>query len=134
MSAATVNKQVLVTTSNKAGEFAAITAALSDAKVNLVGICAWSEGDKANFALLADNITAAKNALKAKGYQVAEEDVITVKLEDKVGAAADIAKKIKDAGINLDYVYGTVCGCADTKALLVVGSKEKTKILSVLNA
>ncbi|MDD5018902.1 MAG: hypothetical protein PHS61_00555 [Candidatus Omnitrophica bacterium] len=134
MSAATVNKQVLVTTSNKAGEFAAITAALSDAKVNLVGICAWSEGDKANFALLADNVTAAKNALKAKGYQVAEEDVITVKLEDKVGAAADIAKKIKDAGINLDYVYGTVCGCADTKALLVVGSKEKTKILSVLNA
>ena len=133
MSAATVNKQVLVTTSNIAGEFAAITAALSDAKVNLVGICAWSEGDKANFALLADNITAAKNALKAKGYQVAEEDVITVKLEDKVGAAADIAKKIKDAGINLDYVYGTVCGCADTKALLVVGSKEKTKILSVLN-
>jgi hypothetical protein len=131
---ATLKKQLLVTTTNKVGEFAAITAVLSAAKVSLTGICAWAEGEKAMFALLTDSVDTAKNALTAKGYQTTEEDVITVMLEDKVGAAAAIAKKIKDAGINLDYVYGAVCGCKDTKALLVIGSKEKSGIIAALNA
>lgn len=134
MPAAKLNKQVLVTTSNKIGEFANVTTALSEAKVNLTGICAWEEKRKAHFALLTDNNSNAKSALKNKGFQASEEDVVTVMLEDKVGAAATVAKKIKDAGINVNYVYGTVCGCAQTSALLVISSKENTKIVSVLNA
>ncbi len=133
MSKAQLNKQILVTTNNKVGEFANVTTALSDANVNLKGICAWGEEGKARFALLADNPAAAKSALKNKGFQVSETDVVTVLLEDKVGAAAAVAKKIKDAGINLDYVYGTVCGCAQTSAMLVISSKENAKIISVLN-
>lgn len=126
-------KQVVTTTKNEMGMFENVTSVISEAKVNITGICAWSKDDKAFFALLTDNNAKAVSALSAKGMEVKEQEAVAVMLEDKVGAAQTLAKKIKDAKINLDYVYGTTCGCKDTGALMVLVSKENAKLISCLN-
>jgi hypothetical protein len=125
-------KQIVATTGNDVGEFFKITTILTEAKVNLTGICAWGQETEAHFALLTDNEARAMAALSAKGIKTAEQEAVAVMLEDKVGAAQTIAKRIKEAGINLDYVYGTTCGCKDTNALLILVSKENAKIISCL--
>ena len=134
MGIAKIVKQVFVTTKNETGEFFEVTQVLAEAKVNITGICAWGVQDKAYFALLTNNNAKAVAALSAKGMQATEQEAVAVMLEDKIGAARTIAKKIRDAGINLDYVYGTSCGCKDATSLLVIISKENAKVVSCLNA
>ncbi|MFA5038734.1 MAG: hypothetical protein WC732_03540 [Candidatus Omnitrophota bacterium] len=128
-----LNKQVLAVTSNKTGEFASVTGALAEAGINLTGLCAWGENEKAYFALLTQNNAKAMEALKKKGIEVSEEAVVTILLDDKAGSAAAIALKLKNAGVSLDYVYGTSCGCRETEAMLILKSKDNAKILAALN-
>lgn len=133
MGKARIEKQLLVTADNKVGMFADVTSAVSDTKVNLKAICAWGMEGKAYFALLTSDNAKAQGALKAKGFKVEEQEAVVVNLEDKVGTAASIAKKIKAAGVNLEYVYGSNCGCKDTSALLVLVSKDNAGLLNALN-
>ena len=133
MEKAKLEKHVVAITDNQAGMFAEVASVLAEAKVNLKAICAWSMQDKAHFAILTNNNAKAIQALKAKGFQVEEQEVVTMNLQDKVGSAAEIAKKIQARGINLDYVYGTTCGCPNSTALLVLVSKENAKLVSALN-
>ena len=133
MSAAKLEKQIFVQTNNKVGTFAEIAEAVAGANVNLRGICAWSVKNEAFFALLTDNNAKAIAGLTKKGLKAQEQDAVTVALDDKVGAAAALAKKIKDAAIDLNYIYGTTCGCGSGPALMVLVSKENTKLASVLN-
>jgi len=133
MSKAIVIKQILVTAKNEAGMLAEIASTVSAAKVNLTGICAWCEGNQAKFALLTDNNAKAMSALSAKSMQAAEQEVVTIMLEDKIGSLAEIAQKIKKSGISLDYCYGTTCGCKGSSSLLVLISKENAKVISSIN-
>lgn len=133
MSKATIRKQILVTAKNETGMLAEIASIASAAKVNLTGICAWSEENQAKFALLTDNNAKTMSALSAKGMQATEQEVVTIMLEDKIGSLAEIAQKIKKSGISLDYCYGTTCGCKGSSSLLVMISKENPKVASCLN-
>ncbi|MFH0876631.1 MAG: hypothetical protein V1863_00220 [Candidatus Omnitrophota bacterium] len=134
MASAKLGKQVFVGTGNQVGEFAQVSSVLADANVNITGICAWGQQDKAFFALLTDNNAAAIGALKSKGLDAKEQDVVLVMLEDKLGAAKMIAEKIKKSGISLDAIYGTTCGCKNSSAMLILISKENAKLASCLNA
>jgi len=134
MAKAKLTKQLAVETSNKIGMFVEVTGAIADAGANIISICAYGDNNKALFYLIASNNKKAKIALLKKGFKVTEKEVITIALKDKVGQAKEIAEKIKEAGISLDYVYGTTCGCKDKGALIVIGTKDKNKLVSVLNS
>lgn len=127
-----MEKQVCVVTTNQIGEFARLTAILAEADVNISAIGAWGQKDQAFFTLLTNNNAKAIKALKDKGLDAKEQDVVTVMLEDKVGAAQHIAGKIKNAGVNLDSVYGTTCGCKGASALLVLVAKDNAKLAACL--
>ncbi len=127
-------KQIIVTTKNEVGKFAEVATAVAEANVNLRALCAWGEADKAVFAMVTDNNEKAKRALAPKGWKVDEKDAVCILLDDRIGAAADIAKTIKNAGIDLQYAYGTSCACEGATALLILVSKENEKILEALNA
>ncbi|MBL7198218.1 MAG: ACT domain-containing protein [Candidatus Omnitrophica bacterium] len=133
MAKATLAKQLTVETENKVGMLAELTGTIADAGVNITAICAYGMENKAIFMLISSDNNKAKGVLAQKGYKVEEGEVVTVMLEDKVGQAKGIADKIKAAGINLDYLYGTTCGCTDSPALMVIGSKENAKVVSVVN-
>lgn len=134
MAKAELVRQVCVTTSNEVGEFANVAGVLADAGINMSAICAWGEKDKAQFVFLTNSNAKALAALAAKGLKATEQEAVALMLEDKVGATATVAKKIKGAGINLDYVYGTACGCQGSTCLMVLVSKESAKLRNCLNA
>jgi len=128
-----IAKQLKIETGNKVGMFAEVTSIIADTGANITTFCAYGEGSNAVFYLIASDNAKAKQALAQKGLKVSEDEVVTLMLEDKVGAAKEIATKIKNANINLDYVYGTTCGCAPSKALMVIASKENQKVVATIN-
>jgi hypothetical protein len=123
-------KELLVITPNKVGMLAEVTGAIADSGVNITAICAYGSGGKASFMIVTEDNQKAQNALKAKKYEVKEKEVVAVNLSNKVGAAKDMAKRLAQAGVNLDYCYGSTGNGAE--AMFIFSTKDITKALDVL--
>lgn len=138
MAGAKLAKEITVKTPNKVGMLAEVAAAIAEKGVNITGINAYAaEGDAFFRLITADNARAAE-ALKAKGFLAQEKDVVVVPLADRAGAAKDMGAKLKAAGIDIVYIYGTTCLCEDKcdpscKCQIVFNSKDNKKALEALN-
>lgn len=67
--------------------------------------------DSSDFALirlLVDKTDAAVGLLESNEYLFDTVQVIAVKLENRPGELANIANKFGEAGVNINYVYGSV--------------------------
>ena len=126
-------KELIITTEDKAGMLAEVTSAISAQGVNIVSICAYSMEGKAVFMLLTNNIDKATAAAKTKGWKTEDSEVVVVELADKVGAAKEIAEKLKAKNVNLAYCYGTTCTCApDCACRLILKSANNNAIIDAL--
>lgn len=124
-------KQLLAITENRVGMLAEVSSAVSEANVNILAISAYVIEAKAYFRVITDNNQKAKEALEAKGYQLSEQEVVMMELPNRVGVLKEAADKIKAAGIDLQYIYGTTCsgGC---DCLLIFTSDNNARALEVL--
>ena len=85
---------------------AKVAAAVSDAGVNLAAATCTKPGDTADLHVLVKHPEAAKHALAIAGLAVtAEREVVVVDVDDRPGALADLARRVADAGVDLDLVY-----------------------------
>lgn len=134
MSMAKLAKELVVGADNKVGMLAEVSGIISDAGINISAISAYAMGEKAIFRIVTSDNDKAENVLVSKGFNVEECEIVAVNLPDKVGQAKEMSEKIKLAGINLDYIYGSTCGCADTQALMVICSKENKKVVEIINS
>ena len=116
----------MIQVENEPGALAKVTAAVSDAGVNLAAATCTRPGETADLHILVPHPDAAKHALSISGLAVtSEREVVVVEAEDRPGELADLARRIAEAGINLDLVYvatGTrvVFGSADLDGLRAV--------------
>ena len=62
--------------------------------------------DLSTIRLLVSNTTAAKRALREAGITFVTQEVLLIEVEDKPGALEDVALRLGEAGINVQYVYG----------------------------
>jgi len=106
MAKAKKSKQLSFEMPNRVGLLSEITGAVASANVNITAVCAYGMGKKAYFMLLTENNAKAKKPLDALGAKIEEEDVISVELQNKVGELQKVAKKIADAGVDINYMYG----------------------------
>ena len=100
-------KEISFTVPNKVGLLSEVTAAIAGAKVNITAICAYAMENTAYFMLTTDGHAKAKKALASLGVAIGEQDVIEVEMPNKPGELQKVAKKIADAGIDIEYMYGT---------------------------
>lgn len=124
-------KQLMVATEDKPGMLAEVSGVLSKSNININGFCAYSMDDQAIFYIVSSDSQKAKSALAAKGWQIKEEDVVVVGLENKVGSLSEISAKLKLNNINLIYCYGTTCdsSCA---CRFVFKAEDNDKAIAVL--
>jgi hypothetical protein len=124
-------KQLSFTMPNKAGLLSEVSAAIADAKVTINSICAYEMENNAYFMLTTDSNAKAKKALAQLGTEIKEEDVVAVEMPHKAGELQKVAKKIADAGININYVYGTT-GIGKS-SICVFKTSDNTKAVIVIN-
>jgi hypothetical protein len=98
---------------DKVGVFSKLTGALAKEGVNLLSLCAYSMENKAYCMIVTQDNAKAKAVAVQHGWKVKERPVVMVEINNKVGAAQEVADQVKAAGINLCYAYCTACGCGE---------------------
>lgn len=110
---------LLIEVENQPGALARVTAAISDAGVNISAATCTRPGDTACLHILVKHPEAAKHALAIAGVTVgSEREVVVIEADDQPGALADLARKVAEAGVNLDLLY------LATKTRVVFGSPD----------
>lgn len=131
MSKARRVKEISFTKPNKVGLLSEITTAISGAKVNITAICAYAMENAAYFMLITDSNAKAKKALAPLGVGIAEKDVVEVEMANRPGELQKVAKRITDAGIDIEYMYGTARG--GKTAACIFKTSDDQKAIKVIN-
>jgi hypothetical protein len=90
---------------DRPGILGEVASALGEKKVNLRAVNAWVEGTQGVLRLVVDKAAAAKKVLSAHGYAVEEREILELSLADKPGELGKAAKKLGEAGINIQYAF-----------------------------
>jgi len=124
-------KQLSFTMPNRAGLLSEVTVAVLSAKVNINTLCAYELENNAYFMLTVDSNARARKALAKLGIESKEEDVVAVEMPNRVGELEKVAKKIADAGININYIYGTTG--TGKSSICVFKTSDNTKTIILIN-
>lgn len=122
--------ELYVITPDEPGVLGRVMGTLANAGVNLKAIYARSERGKGIFFLITSDNKKAEKALKGIGYKVTTNNVVTVEIDDRIGAGAEVGALIGNAAIDIDYCYGTSAG--GVKVLLVFQTNDNKKAFETL--
>jgi hypothetical protein len=115
---------------HRPGELARVANILGKADINLKSVSAMVLGNQAQLRLIADDVEAARNALKEANVRFEESEITTVLLENKAGEVAELASKLANAGVNLQAIYVTgIDGDLVELAIAVDDVKKAKKVL-----
>ncbi len=124
-----IGKEIVVKAKNKVGIMADIAKLLADHGINVEGVAGYVQGDEASLMMVTSDNLRASDAIKKKGYNVSEKEIIAVDLENKPGALKVLTAKLASVGIDMKYVYGTTCseGCP-ARIILSTTDNEKAVV------
>jgi hypothetical protein len=125
-----IETELRVITPNEPGILGRVLGTLANAGVNLKALNARADESRGIFLILTSDNTKAEKCLKALGYEVSTNSVVTVAIEDRVGAGAEIGALLGNAIIDIDYCYGSSAGIG--KALLVFNTTDNDKAFDTL--
>jgi len=98
---------MVIEVNNEPGALAKVAAAVSDAGVNLAAATYTGAGRTAELHILVPHAEPVRHALAITSQAVTRErEVVVVEIDDdRPGVLADLARKVAEAGVNLDLVY-----------------------------
>lgn len=118
-------KDLTVVLEDRPGELAKLGEAVGAAGINIEGMGGDAREGRGVLHILIEDAPAARAALSGAGIEVQEErDALVVEVEDRPGTMGEVARKLADAGVNIDLAYATFGGC---KLVLGVDDLEKAQ-------
>ncbi|MDA0988197.1 MAG: amino acid-binding protein [Chloroflexi bacterium] len=109
------------------GTLARVGESLGNAGINIEGYCSFPSGGKSYLHVLVEDVAAARRALNETGIEITQErQVLTVDMQDQPGELGMVARRIANAGVNIDMVY------TGTKSRLVVVAYDLEKARSAV--
>src|SRR5512140_1800189 len=127
-----ITKQLAIFLDNRPGTLARVAEALGEAKVNIYAITTSDTVDHSVIRLVVNDYRKALHVFEQHGTLVVEDDVIMVDRTNRPGELAEVAKKLADAKINIEYCYSATPPEAK-KGLLILRVSNPAKALKVLN-
>jgi len=120
-------KNITIHLDDHPGALAEMGEALGKSVVNIDGICGVSCEGVGVLHILVEDAAAAHSAIEQAGFKVQDErEVLLVSIVDRPGELGNIARKLANAGINLDLLYLTA------NLDLVIGVDDLEKAQSAL--
>jgi len=123
--------QLSVKIPNKPGQLSAVSDLLGDAGVNVKALTAAVHGEGARIHMVVDDPGKARDALELAGYELSEHKVLAVEAPDHPGGLNAILRPLKDAGINVEYLYPGI-GKIRGNAVIIVGGDPIEKAVKAL--
>jgi hypothetical protein len=125
-----VETELHVITPDEPGILGRVLGTLANAGVNLRALSVFTHDEEGHFRLLTSNNKKAETALRALGYKVKTNRVITVEISDRIGAGAEIGALLGNSVIDIEYSYGSSAGTG--RALLVFKTNNIKKSYDTL--
>ena len=120
-------KDLTVILKDRPGTLADLGEALGNAGINMGGMCGFPSEGKAVIHILVEDGAGARRVLENAGLEVSgEREVLVLEVEDLPGAFGDIARKIANAGVNINLAY------LATRTRLVIGADNLAKAQAAL--
>ncbi|MBL8012838.1 MAG: ACT domain-containing protein, partial [Candidatus Omnitrophica bacterium] len=94
---AILDSQLMIRVDNKVGTLAEVSSVISASQINLLAISASAVDNVGHLYFVTENNAEAKRLLKQKKYDVREEKVVLVTLDNKPGALQGVTTKIAQA-------------------------------------
>ncbi len=101
-------EQISIFIENKAGRLSDVTGILAEADVNIRALAVADTSDFGVLRLIVDNNAKAEDVLKKSGFTVRKTRVVAVEVNDTPGGLHHILNVLKEAGINVEYMYAFV--------------------------
>jgi hypothetical protein len=93
------------------GTLADLGEATGKANINIEGMCAVTREGKGEIHVLVEDTGATRSALADAGLDVSDErEVLVVDVEDRPGTMSAVARRLSDAGVNIELAYTTFGG------------------------
>jgi hypothetical protein len=101
-------KDLTLILEDRPGRLADLGEATGKAGINIEGVCGTTQEGQGVIHVLVDDEAATRTALSEAGIEVSgERDVLVVDVEDRPGAMGEVARRIGEAGVNVELVYTT---------------------------
>ena len=94
----------IVEAANKPGEFARHASAIAQRGINISNAVCLGIGDRGGAAFYATDEAGLRSALNDAGIAFREVSAVLATLADKPGTLADAAKRLGDAGVNVELI------------------------------
>jgi len=111
--------QLSIAMENAPGQLGRLCRVLTQADVNIRGICVSDATDVSVIRVLVSDVPAAEQTLRQTGFAFTTQQVLVVELDHRPGALEDVALRLGQAGVNLHYLYTSANG-SENKAQLVL--------------
>jgi hypothetical protein len=109
------------------GTLAKASDALGRAGVNIDGACGYVCDGQGVYHVLVHDVELGRRALMNSGFIIEDERrVVATPVENRPGAAAELLRRVADAGVNVDLLYMTLDG------RLVLGGSDIARIEQAL--
>jgi hypothetical protein len=126
-----ITTQLALFLDNRPGMLASVCEALNEANVNIYALTVSDTVDHSVIRLLVSDTRKALLLFEERGTLVVETEVVRLEASNKPGSLGQIAKKLADAGVNIEYCYGTTPLNAE-KGTLVLRVSDAQKALQAL--
>jgi hypothetical protein len=117
----------LVELENKPGSLANAAEALASKGVNILGISGTSCGDGGRAAIVTADDATARTAFKDKNISFKELEATEVALRHEPGSLAKAARRLAEAGINIEAIFPTGMTGNDISVAFVTDNPTKAK-------
>ena len=90
---------------NQPGSLAMVAEAVAERGINITGFAGATSGELGSVVFTTDDESATRNALGEKGWVYREVPIVQVSIEHRPGTLAAAARKLADAGINIETAF-----------------------------
>lgn len=103
-----------------AGTLAEVLSVVSSSGINIIALCAYAIDGMVAIMFVSEDNNAAKSLLEKKGFDVQEEEVVLLTLDNRPGALQEVTNKIAEAGIDLTLMYGSADKDAEQSPIVLI--------------
>jgi hypothetical protein len=124
-------KQISIVLDNVPGAMSNVSEILGREGVNIRAISVADTSDMSTVRFVVDDPVKATNILKGNGYSTRETDVLAVETPDHPGGLNAVLRPLKEAGINVHYLYPHL-GRIGGQAIVILGVDKPEKAQKAL--
>jgi hypothetical protein len=127
-------KQIVVSIENAPGRLHEVADALGKAGINLRALNLVDTGAFGQLRLLVSDVAKARRILMKMQISAFVNEVVAAEIDDKPGSLADLLKPLKEASVNVVFMYAFIGFSQGAKAVMIFRFSDNDKAVKILKA